>query len=434
MLAGRGLLAPTDLVTDHLRELSGSAWEGCRIQDILDMRVGIAWDFDVDEYTIIDVSDYRTHDRAGEIPADTETWIRTVGRGPYGHGEGPFRYCSLASDVLGWLLSRVGGAPFPELFSREVWSRIGAEHDAAIMLDHAGFAIVEGGICTTLRDLARFGLLCLEDGRIDGEQVVPADWITRVCVRDAGLHRGVPRIGHGRPDAARRLLPRQVVGVRRAERRLHGPRHERAGDPRPPAVADGDREVLDVRRRARLGRLRPPPRGDDRPLRAPRRREMTDKRGRTSAGILLWRTGADGVEVLLAHQGGPYWVKKDLGHWTVPKGEIEPGEERVDVARREFLEETGHPVPAGPLVDLGEITQKSGKVVLAWAVRGDLDPSQAFSNTFDLEWPPRSGRIQSFPEIDRVEWFGLDEAARRLKAAQVPFLDRLRAVLADHRD
>ena len=159
---------------------------------------------------------------------------------------------------------------------------------------------------------------------------------------------------------------------------------------------------------------------------------MTSKAGRTSAGILLWRRSGDRVEVLLAHQGGPYWVKKDLGHWTVPKGEIEPGEERMDVARREFLEETGHPVPAGPLVDLGEITQKSGKVVLAWAVRGDLDPSLAFSNTYDLEWPPRSGRMQSFPEIDRVEWFDLDEAARRLKAAQVPFVDRLRAVLADH--
>jgi predicted NUDIX family NTP pyrophosphohydrolase len=161
---------------------------------------------------------------------------------------------------------------------------------------------------------------------------------------------------------------------------------------------------------------------------------MTNKAGRTSAGILLWRRHADRVEVLLAHQGGPYWVKKDLGHWTVPKGEIEPGEERMDVARREFLEETGHPVPAGPLVGLGEITQKSGKVVLAWAVRGDLDPSLAFSNTYDMEWPPRSGRMQSFPEIDRVEWFDLDEAARRIKAAQAPFLDRLRAVLADHTD
>ena len=158
---------------------------------------------------------------------------------------------------------------------------------------------------------------------------------------------------------------------------------------------------------------------------------MADKRGRTSAGILLWRERADGIEVLLAHQGGPFWVKKDLGHWTVPKGEIEPGEEeRLAVARREFLEETGHPVPDGPAIELGEITQKSGKVVVAWAVRGDLDPSQAFSNTYDLEWPPRSGRIQSFPEIDRVEWFGMEEARRKLKDAQVPFLDRLEDALA----
>jgi predicted NUDIX family NTP pyrophosphohydrolase len=158
---------------------------------------------------------------------------------------------------------------------------------------------------------------------------------------------------------------------------------------------------------------------------------MADKRGRTSAGILLWRERAGGIEVLLAHQGGPFWVKKDLGHWTVPKGEIEPGEERLAVARREFLEETGHAVPDGPAIELGEITQKSGKVVVAWAVRGDLDPSLAFSNTYDLEWPPRSGRIQSFPEIDRVDWFGLEEAARRLKAAQVPFLERLQAGLGD---
>jgi predicted NUDIX family NTP pyrophosphohydrolase len=129
--------------------------------------------------------------------------------------------------------------------------------------------------------------------------------------------------------------------------------------------------------------------------------------------------------VLLAHMGGPFWVKKDLGHWTIPKGEVEPGEDLVDVARREFLEETGHRVGDGPLVELGQITQKSGKTVIAWAARGDLDPSTAVSNTYDMEWPPRSGRIQSFPEIDRVEWFDLDEARRRLKAAQVPFLDRL---------
>ncbi len=155
-----------------------------------------------------------------------------------------------------------------------------------------------------------------------------------------------------------------------------------------------------------------------------------DKSGRTSAGILLWRRGDDGVEVLLAHQGGPLWVKKDLGHWTIPKGEAEPGEEFEAVARREFAEETGHALPAGALIDLGEIRQKSGKLVLAWAVRGDLDAATAVSNTFEMEWPPRSGRVQAFPEIDRVEWFDLDEAGRKLKAAQVPFLERLSEAIA----
>jgi predicted NUDIX family NTP pyrophosphohydrolase len=155
-----------------------------------------------------------------------------------------------------------------------------------------------------------------------------------------------------------------------------------------------------------------------------------DKTGRTSAGILLWRSREGGVEVLLAHNGGPYWARKDHGHWTIPKGEAEPGEELAAVARREFAEETGHEVPEGPLIDLGQIRQKSGKVVLGWAVEGDLDPATAVSNTYEMEWPPRSGRVQAFPEIDRVEWFGLEEARGRLKEAQVPFLDRLEAALS----
>jgi predicted NUDIX family NTP pyrophosphohydrolase len=152
------------------------------------------------------------------------------------------------------------------------------------------------------------------------------------------------------------------------------------------------------------------------------------KTGRTSAGILLWRRRGRGLEVLLGHPGGPMWARKDAGHWTVVKGEIEPGEEPQEVARREFAEETGHDLPNGPMVDLGEIRQKSGKVVHAWGVEGDLDPTTAVSNTFEMEWPPRSGRRVEFPEIDRVEWFDLDEARRRLKDAQVPFLDRLEAV------
>jgi predicted NUDIX family NTP pyrophosphohydrolase len=155
-----------------------------------------------------------------------------------------------------------------------------------------------------------------------------------------------------------------------------------------------------------------------------------DKTGRTSAGILLWRSREGGVEVLLAHNGGPFWARKDHGHWTILKGEVEPGEELAAVARREFAEETGHQLPDGPQIALGEIRQKSGKVVFGWAVEGDLDPATAVSNTFEMEWPPRSGRTAAFPEIDRVEWFGMDEARTRLKAAQVPFLDRLESALA----
>ena len=187
ILAGRGLLAPDDLVAWHLPELAGTAWEGCTLQHILDMRTGNAWDYDVDEFTILDVSDYRTHELHGAIPRDTETWIRTIGRGAIAHGTGPFRYCSLATDVLGWVLERVGGAPFPELFAREVWSKIGAERDAQIMLDRSGFAIVEGGICTTLRDLGRLGLLCLEGGAAPGGPLVPPTWLARLVVPDEML-------------------------------------------------------------------------------------------------------------------------------------------------------------------------------------------------------------------------------------------------------
>jgi predicted NUDIX family NTP pyrophosphohydrolase len=154
-----------------------------------------------------------------------------------------------------------------------------------------------------------------------------------------------------------------------------------------------------------------------------------DKSGRTSAGILLWRRRGKRVEVLLGHNGGPYFARKDAGHWTVLKGEVQPGEDLVAVALREFAEETGHRPPDGPLIELGQIRQRSGKVVLAWALEGDLDPETAVSNTFEMEWPPRSGRIQAFPEIDRVAWFGLPEARRMIKAAQEPFLDRLEAAL-----
>jgi predicted NUDIX family NTP pyrophosphohydrolase len=145
--------------------------------------------------------------------------------------------------------------------------------------------------------------------------------------------------------------------------------------------------------------------------------------------LLLYRRVPAGVEVLLAHPGGPLWARRDQGAWTVPKGEYGEGEGAWDVARREFEEETGHPAPDGEPVHLGEIRQKGGKLVEAWALEGDLDPAAARSNTFPLEWPPRSGRWITVPEIDRVEWFAPDEARRRIKDMQVPLVDRLLAAL-----
>jgi predicted NUDIX family NTP pyrophosphohydrolase len=163
------------------------------------------------------------------------------------------------------------------------------------------------------------------------------------------------------------------------------------------------------------------------------RKPKVDKSGRTSAGILLWRRREGRLEVLLGHPGGPYFAGKDADHWTVLKGEVDPGEDLLEVARREFEEETGHEPPTGPATELGDIRQKSGKRVIAWAVEGDLDPETAASNTFDMEWPPRSGRIQEFPEIDRVAWFELAEARVKIKAAQAAFLERLERTAADER-
>jgi predicted NUDIX family NTP pyrophosphohydrolase len=146
---------------------------------------------------------------------------------------------------------------------------------------------------------------------------------------------------------------------------------------------------------------------------------------KTSAGLLLFRTRAEGLEVLLAHMGGPYWARKDEGAWTIPKGELEEGEEALAAARREFAEELGHAPPEGPLVELGEIRQKAGKRVLAFAVEGDFDPATLSPGTFELEWPPRSGRHQEFPEVDRVAWFDLATARAKIVQGQVALLDRL---------
>jgi len=145
-----------------------------------------------------------------------------------------------------------------------------------------------------------------------------------------------------------------------------------------------------------------------------------------SAGIVLYRRTADGaVEVLLGHMGGPFWARKDAGAWTIQKGEVGPGEEPVAVARREFEEELGVAVPTGDLVDLGEVRQAGGKVVRAWAVEGDLDADDIVSNTFELEWPPRSGRFQAFPEIDRAAWMSVESARAAIIEAQRLLLDRL---------
>jgi predicted NUDIX family NTP pyrophosphohydrolase len=146
---------------------------------------------------------------------------------------------------------------------------------------------------------------------------------------------------------------------------------------------------------------------------------------RRSAGIVLYRSGADGVEVLLVHPGGPFWAKKDAGAWSIPKGEYEDGEDALACALREFEEETGTRLGSDDLVELGSVRQKSGKQVTAWAVAGDLDAETVRSNTFVMEWPPRSGRQAEFPEIDRAQWFGVDVAREKLVSAQAELLDRL---------
>ena len=144
-----------------------------------------------------------------------------------------------------------------------------------------------------------------------------------------------------------------------------------------------------------------------------------------SAGILLHRDTGARREVLLVHPGGPFWAKKDLGAWSIPKGEHDDGEDALACALREFAEETGVALPPGELTDLGSIRQRGGKVVQAWAAEGDLDADAVTSNTFTLEWPPRSGRMREYPEVDRAAWFGIDEARERINPAQAAFLDRL---------
>ena len=147
-----------------------------------------------------------------------------------------------------------------------------------------------------------------------------------------------------------------------------------------------------------------------------------------SAGLLMYRHNGATLEVLLAHPGGPYWAKKDAGAWSLPKGEYAADEAPLVAAQREFTEETGF-VAAPPFLPLGEARLASGKVVSAWACAGDVDPLLAVSNTFEMAWPPRSGKMATFPEVDRVAWFDLAQARARINPGQAPFLDALERVL-----
>ncbi len=148
---------------------------------------------------------------------------------------------------------------------------------------------------------------------------------------------------------------------------------------------------------------------------------MTAKR---SAGVLLYRFRDDQLEVFLAHPGGPFWTRKDLGAWTIPKGEIDEGEDPLAAARREFEEEIGVRLD-GQFIELKPIRQKSGKVVHAWAIEGDCDPAAIRSIPFSMEWPPKSGKLAEFPEVDRAEWFTIAEARNKLLPAQVPLIEEL---------
>ena len=149
---------------------------------------------------------------------------------------------------------------------------------------------------------------------------------------------------------------------------------------------------------------------------------VTAAMARRSAGILLYRRADDGPEVLLVHPGGPFWAKKDAGAWSIPKGEHDEGEDALAAALREFHEETGTALPLGALTDLGTVKQRAGKVVQAWAAEGDLDADTVSSNTFTIEWPPRSGRMREFPEVDRAAWFDAETALWKVHKGQQPIL------------
>ena len=185
VLVGKNLVATDDLVTDHLPELAGTAWEGCRLQDLLDMRGGTKWDYLQDEWDDMYVAGWVPHDRT-DLPDGTQAWIMQA-QNDMEHGTGPFRYCSLQTAVLGWVIERAGGGRFSDLFSRDIWSRIGAEYDADIVVDTQGFQGTNGTMSMTLRDFGRLGLMLLEGGRAMGRQIVPPEWLARLRVRDQDL-------------------------------------------------------------------------------------------------------------------------------------------------------------------------------------------------------------------------------------------------------
>ena len=205
VLVGQGVLDPAEQVTRYVGALRGTAWEGCTLQHLLDMRAGTR--FDEDDYldpesdgVLLEyISGYRPKPRT-DLPPDTYQWIMRLDNDRE-HGSA-FKYRSILTDVLAWAATEATGRRFPDLFSDLVWSRIGSEHDADVIVDAAGFPVVEGGIATTLRDLARFGLMHLQDGRVGDAQVVPAEWIGRLLVRDDELIRAFePERFEGRPDA-----------------------------------------------------------------------------------------------------------------------------------------------------------------------------------------------------------------------------------------
>lgn len=148
------------------------------------------------------------------------------------------------------------------------------------------------------------------------------------------------------------------------------------------------------------------------------------KKINTSAGLLLYKFQALEIYFFLVHPGGPYFTKKDEGSWTIPKGEIDLNEDELDAAKREFIEETGY-LPRGNFIALNAIQQKGGKIVKCWAIEGDIDPAKLVSNTFDIEWPPKSGKMQTYPEIDRGDWFTFTEARKKINERQISFLEQV---------